>query len=170
MVVEQEEWTQSSTKKPPRGAAGKRWKDGQPGTVGLTFKTSTSASTCGKVKGLDVTLNDPAGFADGSWWMIGCECVIHEWSKLRLWPLELWRADGENDTESREHFQTRIRSAIRSELLKRYDQRYDQDDPGGGNGYITSSTYAKIRDPSKAWCSGGWYRKINSRAISDSIR
>ena len=67
MVVEQGKWTQSSTRKPPRKAAGKRWKDGQPGTVGLTLRTSTSALTCGKVEGLDVTLDDLAGFADGSW-------------------------------------------------------------------------------------------------------
>ena len=31
---------------------------------------------------------------------------------------------------------------------KRYDQQYNQDKPGGGNGYIFSSTYAKTRDPS----------------------
>ena len=67
VVMQQEEWTQNSTRKPPRWAAGKRWEDGQPGTVGLTLRTSISASTCGKVEGLDVTLDDPAGFADGSW-------------------------------------------------------------------------------------------------------
>ena len=32
---------------------------------------------------------------------------------------------------------------------KQYDQRYNQDKLGGGNGYIVSSTYAKTRDPSK---------------------
>ena len=50
---------------------------------------------------------------------------------------------------------------------KWYGQQYNQDKPGGG--YIVSSTYAKARDPSKAWCLGGWCRKINSGAISDSI-
>ena len=78
VVVEQEKWTQNSTKKPPREAAGKQWENGQPDTVGLTLKTSISASTCSKVKGLDVTLDDLAGFADGFWWMIVCECMIHE--------------------------------------------------------------------------------------------
>ena len=33
---------------------------------GLTLGTSILASTCGKVEGLDVTLDGPAGFADGS--------------------------------------------------------------------------------------------------------
>ena len=56
----------------------------------LTLGTSISTSTCDKVRGLDVTLDNPAGFADGSWWMIGCRCVIHEWSELRLGPLVPW--------------------------------------------------------------------------------
>ena len=34
--------------------------------LSLTLGTSTLASICGKVEGLDVTLDDPAGFADGS--------------------------------------------------------------------------------------------------------
>ena len=70
----------------------------------------------------------------------------------------------ENDTESKEHFQAQIRSTIRPEQCgqndqsntindtakamqsKRYDQRYDQDKPGVGNGYIASNTYAKTKD------------------------
>ena len=32
---------------------------------------------------------------------------------------------------------------------KRYDQQYDQDKPGGDNGYIASSTYAKTRNLSE---------------------
>ena len=32
---------------------------------------------------------------------------------------------------------------------KRYNQQYDQDEPGAGNNYIASSTYAKTRDLSK---------------------
>ena len=32
---------------------------------------------------------------------------------------------------------------------KQYTQQYNQDKPGGGNGYIASSTYAKTRDLSK---------------------
>ena len=32
---------------------------------------------------------------------------------------------------------------------KQYDQGYNQDKPGGSNGYIVSSTYAKTRNPSK---------------------
>ena len=56
VVVEREEWTQSSTRKSPRRARGRQWENGQPGTVGLTLRTSTSALTCGKVEGLDVTL------------------------------------------------------------------------------------------------------------------
>ena len=63
-----------------------------------------------------------------------------------------------------------VRSAIQSKQSKRYDQQYNQDNPGVDNGYIAISSYAKIRDPSKAWCLGGWYKKINSRAIPDRIR
>ena len=121
VVVKQEEWTQSSSRKSLRGAVGKWWKEGKPGTVGLTLRTSISVSTCGKVEGLDVTLDNPADFTDGSWWMIGCECVIYKWSELRLGSLELWRADSENNIKSREHFQTQIQSAIRSEQSKQYD-------------------------------------------------
>ena len=44
----------------------------------LTCGTSTSISTRDKVEGLDVTLDDTAGFTDESWWMIGCRCVINE--------------------------------------------------------------------------------------------
>ena len=43
-----------------------------------TFGTSTSTSTYGKVEGLDVTLDDPAGIADRSWWIMGCKCMIYE--------------------------------------------------------------------------------------------
>ena len=32
---------------------------------------------------------------------------------------------------------------------KQYNQQYDQDKAAGGNRYIVSSTYAKIRDPSE---------------------
>ena len=39
-----------------------------------------------------------------------------------------------------------IQSAIQSERSKRYDQQYDQEEPGGGNGYIASSTYVKTRN------------------------
>ena len=38
---------------------------------------------------------------------------------------------------------------MRSERSKRYDQRYNQDKLGGGNGYIANGTYAKTRDLSK---------------------
>ena len=34
--------------------------------LGLTLETSTLASTCDKIEGLEVTLDDPAGFADVS--------------------------------------------------------------------------------------------------------
>ena len=81
--------------------------------------------------------------------MIGCRCVIHREDELRLGPLGLRGADSEDNTESREYFQTRTQSAIWSEQSKRYDQRYDQDELGGGNGYITNSTHAKTRDLSK---------------------
>ena len=40
-----------------------------------------------------------------------------------------------------------IQSAIRSKQLKRYDQQYNQDQPGGG--YIVNNIYAKTIDPSK---------------------
>ena len=46
---------------------------------------------------------------------------IHQGGELRLRPLGLRGADSENDTESREHFQTQ-----RSKQSKRCDQQYDQ--------------------------------------------
>ena len=57
----------SSTKKPMVGATSEVIR----GTAdwmqtGLTLGTSTLASIYGKVEGLDVTLDDLAGFADGS--------------------------------------------------------------------------------------------------------
>ena len=57
----------SSTRKPLVGATSEVVR----GTAdwmqsGLTLGTSTLASTCGKVEGLDVTLNNSAGFADRS--------------------------------------------------------------------------------------------------------
>ena len=35
--------------------------------VGLTFSMSTSASTCGKIRGLDMILDNSASFAGGFW-------------------------------------------------------------------------------------------------------
>ena len=43
-----------------------------------------------------------------------------------------------------------INDTARAMRSKRYDQRYNQDKPGSGNGYTASSTYAKAKDPSKA--------------------
>ena len=42
-----------------------------------------------------------------------------------------------------------VQSAIWSEQLKQYNQQYDQDNPGVGNGYIASSTYAKTETQAK---------------------
>ena len=60
------------------------------------------------------------------------------------------------------------KSAIRLEQSKQYDQQYDQDKPGGGNSYIISNIYVKTKDLSRGLILGG-YRKINSKAIPDSI-
>ena len=67
VVVEREEWTQAlpgSHREEPR-VSGERM--ASRARQSLTLGTSTSTSTCGKVEGLDVTLDNPAGFADGSW-------------------------------------------------------------------------------------------------------
>ena len=66
VVVEKEEWTQA--------LPGSYWEEPQVSgekmasrvRQSLTLGTSTSTSIYGKVEGLDVKLNDPAGFADGS--------------------------------------------------------------------------------------------------------
>ena len=87
VVVEQEEWTQAllgSQQEEPRVSGEKMAGRAQ---QSLTFGTLTSTLTYGKVESLDVTLDDPADFADGSWWMIGCRCVIQKWSELRFGPL-----------------------------------------------------------------------------------
>ena len=42
-----------------------------------------------------------------------------------------------------------VQSAIQSKRSKQYDQQYNQNNSRGNNGYITNSTYAKTRDPSK---------------------
>ena len=80
-------------------------------------------------------------YADRFCWMIRCKCVIYQGGELRLGLLGPRGADSENNTKSKKHFQ--------AQKSKRYDQRYDQDKPGGGNGYIVSNTYAKTRDSSK---------------------
>ena len=54
------------------------------------------------------------------------------------------------------------------EQSKQYNQQYNQDKPGGIMGYIVSNTYAKAKDLSRGLILEGC-RKINSRAISDSI-
>ena len=50
--------------------------------VNISFNLGQSESSSlvanAKVKGLDMTLDNPAGFADGSWWIIGYETVIYE--------------------------------------------------------------------------------------------
>ena len=69
----------SSTRKPLVGATSEVLRETADWTQsGLTLGTSTLASTCGKIEGLDVTLDNPADFADRSQWMIECRCVIHE--------------------------------------------------------------------------------------------
>ena len=56
----------SSTKKPLMGVISELVRKTANWTQsGLIFGTSTLASTCSKEKGLDVTLDNPADFADG---------------------------------------------------------------------------------------------------------
>ena len=67
VVVKQEEWIQAlpeSHQEEPR-VSGERI--ASRARQSLTLGTSTSTPTCGKVEGLDVTLDNPAGFADGTW-------------------------------------------------------------------------------------------------------
>ena len=67
VVVEREEWTQAlpeSHWEEPRVNGDKM---ASPARQSLTLGTSTSTSTYDKVEGLDVTLDNPAGFADRSW-------------------------------------------------------------------------------------------------------
>ena len=66
MVVGQEEWTQAllGSHREELRVSGERM--ASRAQHSLTLGTSTSTSTCDKVGGLDVTLDDPAGFADGS--------------------------------------------------------------------------------------------------------
>ena len=54
----------------------------------------------------------------------------------------------ENTFEHKDQSDT-INNTAKAMQLKRYDQQYNQDKPGGGNGYIVNSTYTKTRDPSK---------------------
>ena len=42
-----------------------------------------------------------------------------------------------------------INDTARAIRLKQYDQQYNQDKPGGSNGFIASSIYAKTRNLSK---------------------
>ena len=51
---------------------------------------------------------------------------------------------------------------------KRYDQQYNQDKPGDGNGYIISNIYAKAKNLSKDPILEGC-REINSIAILNSF-
>ena len=67
VVVEWEEWTQAlpeSHQEEPQ-VSGERM--ASRARQSLTLGTSISTSTCGKVEGLNVTLDNPASFADGSW-------------------------------------------------------------------------------------------------------
>ena len=66
VMVKQEEWIQAlpgSHQEEPQvngeRMASREWQS-------LTLGTSTSISTCGKVESLDITLDDPAGFAEES--------------------------------------------------------------------------------------------------------
>ena len=54
--------------------------------------------------------------------------MIHQRDKLRLGPLRLRGANSKNDTESREYFQTQIRSKQCNQTIrpKQYNQRYGQ--------------------------------------------
>ena len=67
VVVEQEKWTQAlpgRQQEEPQVSSDRMASRAQ---QSRTFGTSTSISTCDKVEGLDVTLDDPAGLVDGSW-------------------------------------------------------------------------------------------------------
>ena len=76
----------SSTRKPPKRAASKRWEDSQPGMASLILGMSISALIYvsykaiaqwqTKVEGLDMTLDNPADYADTFWLMVRYECVI----------------------------------------------------------------------------------------------
>ena len=48
-------------------------------------------------------------------------------------------------------------------------KQYNTNKPGGDNAYLVSNTYAKTRPPNNNQCSEGWYKKINSQVILDSI-
>ena len=112
VVVGQEEWTQAL----PGSQREEPWVSGERMASrvwqSLTLGTSTSTSNCGKVEDLDVTLDDPASFADKSWWMIGCKCVIYEWSELYLKPLVPWGQWEwlKSDTKRKEHTRAQIQS------------------------------------------------------------
>ena len=67
VVVEQEEWIWvllRSHLKEPRLSGERIASRAQ---QNLTLRMSILISICGKVEGLDVTLDNPAGFADGFW-------------------------------------------------------------------------------------------------------
>ena len=90
--------------KPPEGCS-ERWERrpagrGRPDSrdVNISFNLgqpqSSKFSGNAKEEGLDVTLDDPAAqrtYADGSWWMVRCKCVIHLGGELRPGSLGLRR-------------------------------------------------------------------------------
>ena len=52
--------------------------------------------------------------------------------------------------------------------IKTYGRQYNEDKPKGGNSCIISNIYAKVKNLRSSLILGG-YKKINSRAIFDSI-
>ena len=62
---------------------------------------------------------------------------IHQGGELRLGPLGLQRADSENDTKSREHFQ--------AQKSKRYNQRYGQSNQSNQSNAINDMTNDTVR-------------------------
>ena len=172
MVVKQEEWTQTllkSNQKEPqlssKSMASQTWQS-------LTLATSISTSTYGKVEDLDVTLDNPAGFADRSWWMIGYKCVIYEWSKLHFelfipWGKWKWLR---SDTERREYPQAQMQSdQIRTYIANNTNTKVRY---WGSNvrslsqrsKAIEISPLAPARADPRGWC-----KKINSKRYPHCI-
>ena len=102
-----------------------------------------------KVEGLGVTLDDPAGFADRSWWMIGCRCVIYKWNKLRFEPLVL----GE---QWKQYQKQKILSSTNTIRPNVEDKRLHWNKDQEARGRTSDSRGLRSR---------GWYKKINSPAI-----
>ena len=72
------------------------------------------------------------------------KAILSKQKQLIIW---LEQYDQSNIISGKVRTIKAIQSAIKSEQLKQYGQRYYQDKPGGR--YIANNTYAKTRDLSK---------------------